>query len=221
MTESASVKVHSAEIRVLQVGSGQITRSMYRQLDEASLERFEPFGRVKDNKLKSGEGALQLVGRDTKTGALVRHDAQPPDWPPTLEKTSGPKFVRYDELLPDWPGWEGPSEFSHWLLHTEEYPRPVYPVADGPDGRSVVWTGRAKTHCPNRDGWHISQVKPQPWFRQESSGPKQLLKERCTVDLVELERAWRAEAQAQLARLLEAQARYEKFAALPLIVFPD
>jgi hypothetical protein len=45
-----------------------------------------------------------------------------------------------------------------------------------------------------------------------------LAKERCTVGLVELERAWRAEAQAQLARLLEAQARYEKFAALPLIV---
>ena len=52
MTESASVEVLSAEIRVLQVGSGQMTRSMHRQLDEASFERFEPFGRVKDNKLK-------------------------------------------------------------------------------------------------------------------------------------------------------------------------
>ena len=41
MTESASVKVFSAEIRVLQVGNGQITRSMYRQLDDVSLERFD------------------------------------------------------------------------------------------------------------------------------------------------------------------------------------
>jgi hypothetical protein len=30
--ESASVAVLSAEVRVLQVGNGQITRSMYRQL---------------------------------------------------------------------------------------------------------------------------------------------------------------------------------------------
>jgi hypothetical protein len=221
MTESASVEVLSAKIRVLQVGSGQMTRSMYRQLDKASLQRFEPFGRVKDNKLISGEGALQLLGRDTRTGALVRHDAQPPDWPPTLEEPSGVKVVRYDELRPDWPGWEGPSEFAHWLLHTEEDPRPFYLVADGPDGRRVVWTRRAKTHCPSRKGWHVSQDKPQPWFWQESSGPKQLSKERGTINLDELEQTWRAEAQAQLARLLEAQARYEKFAALPLIVFPD
>jgi hypothetical protein len=56
MSESASVEVLSAEVRVLKVGNGQITRSMYRQLDEATLERFEPFGRVKDNKRKTKEG---------------------------------------------------------------------------------------------------------------------------------------------------------------------
>jgi hypothetical protein len=66
MTESASVAGLSAEVRILHVGNGQITRSMYRQLDEVNLERFEAFGRVKDNKLKSGEGVLKLVGRDTK-----------------------------------------------------------------------------------------------------------------------------------------------------------
>jgi hypothetical protein len=98
MTESASVKVLSAEIRVLQVGNGEITRSMYRQLDGVSLERFEASGRVKDNKVKSGEGVLQLVGRDTRTAALVRHDPQPPDWSAV----------------------DGPSEFAHWLLHTDK-----------------------------------------------------------------------------------------------------
>ena len=44
---------------------------------------------------------------------------------------------------------------------------------------------------------------------------------RCTVDLVELEQAWRAKADAQLAELLEAQAKYDEFKALPLIVLPD
>ena len=140
MTESASVKVLTAEIRVLQVGNGQITRSMYRQLDDVSLERFEAFGRVKDNKIKSGEGMLQLVGRDTKTGALVRYDAQPP---PT-----------------DWPARAAPSEFSHWLVHTEECVFSSYPVAEGPDGRKVVWTVNSTIDCPNEFGWHISRKKP-------------------------------------------------------------
>jgi hypothetical protein len=80
MSESASVEVLSAEVRVLKVGNGQITRSMYRQLDEATLDRFEPFGRVKDNKRKTKEGVLQLVGRDSKTAALVRYIAQPSNW---------------------------------------------------------------------------------------------------------------------------------------------
>ena len=38
MSESASVEVLSAEVRVLHVGNGQITRSMYRQLDETPVE---------------------------------------------------------------------------------------------------------------------------------------------------------------------------------------
>jgi acyl-CoA hydrolase len=71
MSESGSDGVLSAEVRVLQVGNGQITRSIYRQLDEATFERFEPLGRVKDDKRKPKEGVLQLVGRDTTTGALV------------------------------------------------------------------------------------------------------------------------------------------------------
>jgi hypothetical protein len=76
MGESASVEVLSAEVRVLQVGDGQITLSMYRQLDEATFEWFEPFGRVRENERNPKDGVLQLVGRDTKTGALVRYDAQ-------------------------------------------------------------------------------------------------------------------------------------------------
>jgi hypothetical protein len=91
MSESASVAVLSAEVRVLHVGNLQLTRSMYLQLDEAAPERFEPFGRVKDNKRKLKDGLL-LVGRDSETRALVRYHAQPPDS-------------------------EGPEEFAHWMRH--------------------------------------------------------------------------------------------------------
>jgi hypothetical protein len=79
---------------VVQVDSRQLTRSMYRQLDEAALRRFEPFGRVKDNKRELTHGVL-LVDRDSKTGALVRYHARPPDWSPS----------------------EGPEEFTHWMSH--------------------------------------------------------------------------------------------------------
>jgi hypothetical protein len=41
------------------------------------------------------------------------------------------------------------------------------------------------------------------------------------VDLDELEQAWRAKAEAQLAKILKAQAKYDEFKALPLIVLRD
>ena len=44
---------------------------------------------------------------------------------------------------------------------------------------------------------------------------------RCTVNLVELEQAWRIMAEAELAELVQAQAKYVAFRALPLIVMPD
>jgi hypothetical protein len=45
----------------------------------ATFERFQPFGRVRDNEGSPKVGELPLVGRDTDTGALVRYNAQPPD----------------------------------------------------------------------------------------------------------------------------------------------
>src|SRR6478672_4663527 len=94
MSESANVKVLAAEVRVVQVDGRQLRRSMYWQLDEAALRRFEPFGRVKDNKRGLTSGVL-LVGRDSKTGSLVLIRPPPPDW---SDK-------------------EGPEEFTHWMRH--------------------------------------------------------------------------------------------------------
>jgi hypothetical protein len=108
MSESANVKVLNAEVRVLQIGNSQLTRSMYRQLDEVTFERFEPFGRVRNSKRKPIGGVLQLVGRNTQTGALVRCDAQPPDWSASA----------------------GPEEFTHWLIHRHT---PAEGSATGPD----------------------------------------------------------------------------------------
>jgi hypothetical protein len=150
MSESASVEVLRAEIRVLQVGNGQITLSMYRQLDEATFERFQPFGRVRDNERKhTGKGALQLVGRDTETGALVRCDAQPPDWSAS----------------------DAPKEFMHWLTHQPEVQRSIGYRDDVEvarrQGFAIVWRRGFNRVCDAPHGWHVKDEIPE-WVRQSS-----------------------------------------------------
>jgi hypothetical protein len=88
MSESASVDVLSAEVRVLQVGKGQLTRSMYWQLDEAAPKQFQPFGRVKDNKRRLKDGVL-LVGRDSKTAADRLGPVEVTDRGPRMISPSG------------------------------------------------------------------------------------------------------------------------------------
>ena len=168
MSESASVEVLCAEVRVLQVGSGQITLSMCRQLDEATFERFEPFGRVRDMNA-APRRELQLVGRDTETSALVRCDAYPPDGSPR----KGPLNLRHGCCTPSNPGRAGTR-------------LPTAPA----DAR---WYGPGvSTHCPAPYGWHVSQDnRPGRWLMR--GAPQMPLEERakrCTVDLGELEQAW-------------------------------
>jgi len=71
MTETkATVDVITAEVRVLSVGSRQVTLSVYNQLDIVKPLEIDPFGRVapKDGK----PSIVWVVGKHTKTGALVR-----------------------------------------------------------------------------------------------------------------------------------------------------
>ena len=109
------------------------------------------------------------MGRDTETSALVRCDAYPPDWSPR----------------------EGPSEFAHWLLHTEQSRPCRYTVADGPGGRQVVWTGGSEHSlpCPVRLACQSGQTTRAV---ADERGPADALQraKRCTVDLGELEQAW-------------------------------
>lgn len=67
---SATVETLTAEVRVLMVGSRQVTMSVYNQLDVMPHTCIEPFGRVNPK-----EGGLWVVGRDDITGTLVRSEA--------------------------------------------------------------------------------------------------------------------------------------------------
>jgi hypothetical protein len=115
---------------------------MYRQLDEAALRRFEPFGRVKDNKRELTHGVL-LVERDSKTGALVRYHARPPDWSPS----------------------EGPEEFTHWMSHWPKGRGRIsyshgYRVASY-KGFARRWTVSFKNVCTAPEYWHVRDKTPE------------------------------------------------------------
>jgi hypothetical protein len=84
MTTTAHVEVLTAEVRVLVVGSRQITISVYNQLDPIRPHRLDPFGRVRrrahcwetwyPNRISRDcpGDCLDFVGRTRDTGALAR-----------------------------------------------------------------------------------------------------------------------------------------------------
>jgi hypothetical protein len=81
----ATVEVLTAEVRVLMVGSRQVTLSVYGQLDLVRPDHIEPFGRV-SRKPHCRDAwdfgrrvspdcpgdCVDVVGRSLNTGALVR-----------------------------------------------------------------------------------------------------------------------------------------------------
>ena len=74
-TTTARVEVLTAEVRVLVVGSRQITLSVFRQLDRVDAALIEPFGLVRDKPADPGSDRVVVVGRSARPadhGALVR-----------------------------------------------------------------------------------------------------------------------------------------------------
>lgn len=69
-TATATVEVLTAEVRVLQVGSRQVTLSVYRQLDLVYPSKVEPFGRIRDR--DDDPDRVYVVGRHVDDGSLVR-----------------------------------------------------------------------------------------------------------------------------------------------------
>jgi hypothetical protein len=70
---TATVEVLTAEVRVLMVGSRQVTMSVYNQLDGVRCDDIEAFGRVSPP--RADEGFIYVVGRSNEplmSGTLVR-----------------------------------------------------------------------------------------------------------------------------------------------------
>ena len=70
MSNTATVEVLAAEVRVLKVGSRQVTMSVYNQLDTINDEDIEPFGRVRAR--EHDHEFVYVVGRDQRDGTLAR-----------------------------------------------------------------------------------------------------------------------------------------------------
>lgn len=69
-SKSATVETLTAEVRVLMVGSRQVTLSVFNQLDGVACNEIEPFGRV--NPKDADRWVVWVVGRDCSDGTLVR-----------------------------------------------------------------------------------------------------------------------------------------------------
>ena len=67
-TNTATIETLTAEVRVLMVGSRQVTLSVARQLDRVRLADMEPFGRIK---LDRDDDRHCLIGKHRETGVLV------------------------------------------------------------------------------------------------------------------------------------------------------
>lgn len=85
----------TAEVHVLKVGPRQLTKSMYRQLDQIPPAHLEPFGRVKVGRYALLDMEVELVGRSTRTGALARAtlDYGTGDWQATDSARKLPLIV--------------------------------------------------------------------------------------------------------------------------------
>jgi hypothetical protein len=70
---TATVETLTAEVRVLMLGSRQVTLSVYGQLDCVPHSQIEPFGRVRPKDADRSD--IWVVGRPKADGSLVRSRA--------------------------------------------------------------------------------------------------------------------------------------------------
>ena len=110
-THTAAVKTLTAEVRVLQVNSSQITAGIVRQLDLVLPKQMEPWGRVKGDfgcpcSQEPRVYSQPIIGVDKATGALVtacvhlKRDRYPYGEPPPFYACVSPEQWEAVNTLP-------------------------------------------------------------------------------------------------------------------------
>jgi hypothetical protein len=114
MAKTATVEVLTAEVRVLMVGSRQITRSVYRQLDWHDPRDMEVFGRVNEG----DSGDVEIIGKLRSDGSLVRGLIGRPYWSSEADSDDFTHWARHEDVpvRHSVVVWETESgEQFHWI----------------------------------------------------------------------------------------------------------
>jgi hypothetical protein len=205
-TNTSTVETLSAEVRVLMVGSRQVTLSVVKQLDRVRYPQLEPFGRVhsgRKDEPAADEDAIEVVGRHRETGALSYAFAFRGVYPRPNRA---------------WKHWSWHMISQGQLKYDESY------EVAGQDGESVCWTTACSTVCPA-----LSQRNPfcfdsiglsadrdtQRWLYEEWEY-KRVMGMFC--DLNAIREVWMDSAAMQLARYLAREKLRREAEQLPLIV---
>ena len=197
---TATVETLTAEVRVLMVGSRQVTLSVYRQLDQVEPESITPFGRVNTGRLTDDPKLIELVGVN-ESGNLVRAVSGPAHW------------VQY--ASPD---------FEHWNAHIAQqgtrYANPCTVWRE--DDLELRWRHGEGVRCdaarnlhPEVDYCHHPDDKVQQWLCAEHRH-RRAVGELC--NLPALQKIWWSEAETEFADLYVRHHRYKRHKELPLIV---
>ncbi len=207
ITTTATVQTLAAEVRVLQVGSRQVTMSVFKQLDFKPLDEVDVLGRVK-LPTKDGDTDIHLVGRLRTTGALVRVCVPQPR---------------------KWRAW-APSSYCHWLDHRlyrglEGNNRKTWPVISR-DGDTLTWHYGEPGLCTVKP---FADTQTAPVWDAEPDGPhaiyrwlnaehdhRRLAGEFC--DLGALEDDWRWISEVHFAEIHRSYVDFAAAQAQPLIV---
>lgn len=203
--KTAHVELLTAKVRVLMVGSRQVTLSVYRQLDNVEPEDIEAFGRTADS--RDGDTYLYVIGRDRNTGALVRSGVRPPR-PRTIiiDKLDGPESRDYfhcwrpvDLEPPTEKGWD------HRLDGIDFYVNGRMLIAERKGYLAVVEIRRAPVSVVYRgqSRWKFPQ-DDEPWYWEYASDDA---REELTN-----------EADISLGEAITGDATFREWKALPLIV---
>ena len=201
ITTTATVQTLAAEVRVLQVGSRQVTMSVFKQLDFKPLDAVDIFGRVSVPAKPDDNEGVHLVGRLRDGGDLVRV------W------------------VPKFKGWYryGTDEFYHWLLHAGRLgkSRNWTAAVDGDD--KLIWRNDSfECTCPRfmvdepryRHG-PDSDYYLWSWFRAEHNHRRDSGE---FFDFTEAEDLWKAAAAKQLTVVKKESDDYSAAQSQPLIV---
>ena len=98
------------------------------------------------------------------------------------------------------------------ISYSHEYPVAIY------EGFARRWTVSCKHVCAAPESWHVRDKTPASIRQLGSVRQLELRQQRCEVDLDELRRRRRKKAVRELAETVMAQAKYDEFEALPLII---